>query len=332
MTQKVHATGFLQTSLSEHSRRGEVASLLLSQVANKLRDPRLSMLAHGVKLDDHDFTEVIQLIDKLVTDIEKEIKDDVKKRDYCISERNMNERKLEKQTHQEGKLQQEVEQLNSLIEDLNSKIEDAEGKIAELQTNLKSTAEARQEDSAVKQASIKDCMAAQETLKEALEVLQEVYKAKFVSKSSFAQRSSDHLPANFDPYERQYNGGKVVSVIENLMRQVKGMENEERRDEETEQKAYQEYVAKESKSMDDQKALKNEYRHQLFKSEEKKRETEESRDYLRQSKTNLEDVEAEMKKSCDFIQNNFETRQKAQKDEVAALRDAKRILSGAAVP
>merc|ERR1719220_1370467 len=71
----------LQSDSAAVSERREQASQLLSRVAQKFRNPRLSTLAYRVKLDA--FTRVKKAIDDMIAQLLKEKEDEIKHKDFC---------------------------------------------------------------------------------------------------------------------------------------------------------------------------------------------------------------------------------------------------------
>merc|ERR1712157_271221 len=92
------------------------ASKLLSDVAKKLNNPKLSNLAYRVRLGA--FTRVKKAIDDMVAQLTKEKEDEIKHKDFCTDEFNQNQLQTEKKEHEK--------------EDFIAKIEDAEMTIDEL--------------------------------------------------------------------------------------------------------------------------------------------------------------------------------------------------------
>merc|ERR1719296_194394 len=82
----------IQTAAS--SDRRKAAAALISQVAKKFNNPRLSTLAYQVKLDA--FTRVKKAIDDMIAQLLKEKEDEIKHKDFCVDEFNTNQLQTEK--------------------------------------------------------------------------------------------------------------------------------------------------------------------------------------------------------------------------------------------
>merc|ERR550532_2721141 len=83
---------FLQTATSMMTTRQQ-ASELLSRVARKFNNPRLSALSYRVRLDA--FTRVKKAIDDMVAQLLKEKADEIKHKDFCVDEFNTNQLQTE---------------------------------------------------------------------------------------------------------------------------------------------------------------------------------------------------------------------------------------------
>merc|ERR1719330_970272 len=92
----------LQRDSIARSERRDQASQLLSQVAQKYHNPRLSTLAYQVKLDA--FTRVKKAIDDMIAQLLKEKADEIKHKDFCTDEFNANQLQTEKKDREKQDL------------------------------------------------------------------------------------------------------------------------------------------------------------------------------------------------------------------------------------
>merc|ERR1719407_242850 len=119
---KTFNPSFVQKESSMHSERRTQASKLLSDLAQKLQNPRLATLAVRVRLDA--FTRVKKAIDDMVAQLLKEKADEIKHKDFCVEEFNTNELQTEKKTRAKQDLTAKIEDLDLTIkQDLTAKIE-----------------------------------------------------------------------------------------------------------------------------------------------------------------------------------------------------------------
>merc|ERR1712079_124548 len=96
------------------------ASKLLSDVAKKLNNPKLSNLAYRVRLDA--FTRVKKAIDDMVAQLLKEKEDEIKHKDFCTDEFNTNELQTEKKTREKKDLIAQIASLEAAIKALADEI------------------------------------------------------------------------------------------------------------------------------------------------------------------------------------------------------------------
>ena len=86
---RIFNPALVQKEGAVQSKRRSEASKLLSDVAHKLRNPRLATLAVQVRLDA--FTRVKKAIDDMIAQLLKEKEDEIKHKDFCVDEVNTNQ-------------------------------------------------------------------------------------------------------------------------------------------------------------------------------------------------------------------------------------------------
>eukprot|EP00972_Heterocapsa_arctica_P072910 10766097-Heterocapsa_arctica.AAC.1 len=122
---------FVQAESKVQSARRAKASALLSAVAKKFNNPRLSTLAYKVKLDA--FTRVKKAIDDMITDLMKEKADEIKHKDFCVDEFNTNQLQTEKKERAKQDLMALIEDLKMTIKTLTEEIDTLKSEISEMQ-------------------------------------------------------------------------------------------------------------------------------------------------------------------------------------------------------
>merc|ERR1740120_323561 len=130
----------IQTAAS--SDRRKAAAALISQVAKKFNNPKLSTLAYQVKLDA--FTRVKKAIDDMIAQLLKEKEDEIKHKDFCVDEFNTNQLQTEKKDREKQDLIAKVANLESTIEQLAEALKTLKAEIAEMQVQLKRAGEDRE--------------------------------------------------------------------------------------------------------------------------------------------------------------------------------------------
>jgi len=147
--------------------------------------------------------------------------------------------------------------------------------------------------------------------------------ADFYGKAALLQQ-----PAAME-YKKNAASGGVMGMIKTIIGDAKRAEADAIRGEEDSQKAYESFVKETNASIEQKtKDIAN-------KSETKaglEGDLTEANEKLAATNGDLDELaayNAELHASCDFVIKNFEIRQTGRDEEVAALRQAKAILSGA---
>jgi len=315
---------FLQVDRQD-SRRAR-ASKLLSDVAKKMNNPKLSNLAYRVRLDA--FTRVKKAIDDMVAQLLKEKEDEIKHKDFCVDEFNTNQLQTEKKEREKKDLIAKIEDLEMTIKSLADAIAKLKAEIAEMQVQMKRAGEDREKENKEFQTTVADQRATQKLLKAALTVLQDFYgkKAAFLQQK---QPAGPPPPPGFEEYKKNAASGGVMKMIEEIINDAKAMEAEAIRSEEDAQKAYEDFV-KETNASIEAKSKEIVNKSELkAKAESDLVETKEAKEAVMLELEQLSNYNAELHQSCDFVMKNFDVRQTARDEEIEALKQAKAILSGA---
>merc|ERR1719443_2834981 len=107
---------FVQRSMKRVSVRREQASKVLREASKKYKSVQLLNLASSARLDA--FGKVIEQISATVDALKQEQKDEVKDKDFCVSELNTNEKETAKYSDQKASLDQKIADLTAQTTDL----------------------------------------------------------------------------------------------------------------------------------------------------------------------------------------------------------------------
>merc|ERR1712051_14514 len=284
------------------------ASKLLSDVAKKLNNPKLSNLAYRVRLDA--FTRVKKAIDDMVAQLLKEKQDEIEHKDFCVDEFNTNQLQTEKKEREKKDLIAQIEDLEAAIDALAKAIATLKSEIAEMQVQLKRAGEDREMQNKEFQTTVADQRATQKLLKAALGVLQDFYgKAE---KSSLVQRQEPvgpPPPPGFEEYKNNAASGGVMSMIQQIISDAKAMEAEAIRSEEDSQKAYEDFVKETNNSIEAKsKDIVNKSETKA-KAETDLVEAKKAKESVLLELEQLANYNAELQQSCNFVLKNFDIRQ-----------------------
>merc|ERR1719270_1817006 len=281
------------------SERRMAASKLLSRVAKKLNNPKLSNLAYRVRLDA--FTRVKKAIDDMVAQLTKEKEDEIKHKDFCTDEFNTNQLQTEKKEREKKDLIAKIEDLEMTIKTLTEAIEKLKGEIAEMQVQMKRAGEDREKENKEFQTTVADQRATQKLLKAALTVLQDFYGKKAALVQQKQEPAGPPPPPGFEAYKKNAASGGVMKMIEEIINDAKAMEAEAIRSEEDAQKAYEDFVKETNASIEAKsKEIVNKSELQA-KAESDLVETKEAKEAVMLELEQLSNYNAELHQSCDFI-------------------------------
>eukprot|EP00403_Amphidinium_massartii_P030866 CAMPEP_0178402682 /NCGR_PEP_ID=MMETSP0689_2-20121128/16972_1 /TAXON_ID=160604 /ORGANISM="Amphidinium massartii, Strain CS-259" /LENGTH=709 /DNA_ID=CAMNT_0020023599 /DNA_START=89 /DNA_END=2218 /DNA_ORIENTATION=+ len=333
---------FVVLSERVHSFRREKAAKVLSAAAAKTGDAALASMAHSVMLDP--FTKVKQAIDDMVAQLHVEMDDEVKHKDYCVEELHKNEASTERATHERQGIETRISGLEASIKSMSDEMDALNASIADMLTEQKRANEDRQREHAEFQGVLADQRETQQILQQAVDVLKRVYAAKAESaellqagapapaasgpdeRESVLFRATPPPPMN--SYERNRGGGSIVALIEHIIANAAALESDALHAEQQAQDAHTRFLEETTKSIEAKRAS-------LV---DKKAEKAAAEQELTQAKgehssvlTELEDLSSSagaLHSSCDFTLKNFDIRQEARAQEIAALKEAKAYLSG----
>jgi len=325
---------FLQVSqMSTESAAKDRATSFIKAAAKRLQSPQLSLLAAGMKNEDV-FTKVKESIDVMVKQLKKEQKDEVEKKDWCRDELHANDMATTAKYEEKEDLEAKVASLSSAKERLTAEIKASQDEIAETEVEIKRASENRQKANAAFQTTVSDQRATQAILAKAMDKLKGFYSKKASLLQSSAKKNplvGAPPPETFQPYKKKGGAGGVMGMIENIIAESKQVENDSREGENSEQAAYEQFLADSGNSI---KMLQNEIVDKKEQMANADGDLIRAQEDLAASVSDLEGLNTKMKElhaDCDYVVENFETRQEARTAEIEALEQAKQIMSGASV-
>merc|ERR1719301_2822 len=313
--------------IAESSDRAAVSAFFM-KAAKKSNDPRLSAIATQARLDT--FSEVKKTITDMINKLLKEKDDDVKHKDYCIDEFNTNEVDTANKDREKELVIAAIQDLQQTIENLSNAIETLKSEVKELEINQKRASANREKANKEFQTTVADQQATQKLLTAALNVLKSFYdKAALVQQHAAKGASKQPPPPGFKTYEKSAASGGVMGMIQKIIDDAKAMEADAVRSEEEGQAAFEQFTKDTTESL----AQKNK---DIVTKSAKNAQTEKdlvnaeaSRDQVLSELEQLDQVNADLHKSCDFLMKNFETRITARDAEVEALKQGLALFSGA---
>merc|ERR1719198_1626386 len=232
----------VQTSRNTLKHRRDAAAVL-----RKSKSPEISMLASSVELDA--FTKVKAMIDKMISTLQTQQADEVKKNDWCKAELQENEMSTAKTNDHKADLEATIGQLESTIKTLSEEIEKAHLDISNLNLELQRASENRKKENLDFQKVVADQTVTAEILAKALDKL-----ATFYDEAAFAQMHKGKKqtpPVPQMEYKKSSGATGVMSMIEKLIYDTKDITAESKKSESEAQVAYEALVADTNESIKD---------------------------------------------------------------------------------
>jgi len=222
-----------------------------------------------------------------------------------------------------------IDELNKRIGDpvegLKKQIENTEMSLEENhQSQVTETAE-RQEANKAYQADVKNLVAAEAILENAIKVLRKYYD-KF---ESLLQSSEDPAPPKTweGDYEGQSkDGGNAVTMLQFILKETKQEESAAHDEEEKDQADYEDSMQELKNEQAQLEKSLGDLQEKLATSEEELLDAQEDHKSTTKDRDSIEDYLAKIKPGCDFISSNFQLREDARANEKAALETARDTL------
>merc|ERR1719191_2209984 len=260
------------------------------------------------------FDEVTKQIETMVAALKKEQKEEVDKKDYCISELNQNEKQTYDKNHVKTDLETKIDDLNALSQELNEEIASLKQDIADMNLEMKRASENREKENAVFQVTVADQQATQKILKKALDRLKEVYSAALLQQTP---------PVTAKAYSKNAGGSGVVAMVEVISDDSKKVEADALKAENEAQAGYEEFISDSNASIT---AANTE---SLAQADADSTTASGDLSATINDLLALGETAASLHKECDFLLKNFDTRQSKRTEEIEALMQAKYIFAGA---
>eukprot|EP00747_Dinoflagellata_sp_TGD_P152013 gnl/TRDRNA2_/TRDRNA2_177260_c2_seq1.p1 gnl/TRDRNA2_/TRDRNA2_177260_c2~~gnl/TRDRNA2_/TRDRNA2_177260_c2_seq1.p1 ORF type:complete len:722 (+),score=280.85 gnl/TRDRNA2_/TRDRNA2_177260_c2_seq1:76-2241(+) len=318
------AASFLQVSSMQMQRRQKRAAALLRRAALKSRDPSLALLATNAELDG--FEKVKKAMDDLVKLLQTQQADEVKKNDWCKDELQENEMNTLKKEDEQADLQAKIENLKSSVKTFTEEIKTANAAIDQAYVDLQRASMNRKSENMDFQKVVADQTTTREILLKALDKLANFYdKGEFLQKAQHKQTP----PVVQAEYKPSGGAGGIMSMLEKLIAETKTITAESKKAESDAQKAYEQLIADTNASVKD---LMNEITTKEEATSQAKKDTVQAESDLQDTTDELEGLakyNADLHEDCDYVLKNFDTRQQARAAEIASIKEAKAILSGA---
>jgi len=334
----VNTAFLLQTSALRRSPQRSVAEMAArhraAQVLSRAGVPKLALLAESAQLDT--FAKVQEAIQKMVAELNKQQQEEVEHRDWCIEEISKNKRTTADRDHKKTDLETQIDDTKKALAEFTKEIEAKQASIAEMEVEMKKASEIREAQHADFQQTVADHRITQAILRKASDRMAQVYG--FIQEPE--QAGAPHVqlsgnatdpgngPARFTEYSKHAGGSKVLALLETVIADSKKLENEALAGEQDSQSSYENFMKDSNASIKQNQRAVVDLSAAKAKAEQTLSLAGADLKATLQELESLQGVLAGLDKSCDFLLNNFETRQEARLTEVSALKEASAILAG----
>jgi chromosome segregation ATPase len=305
--------------------------------------PELALLAVSAQSDP--FGKVIKAIDELAEKLKAEQEDEVKQKDFCVSELNENTLETARKNALFESLEAKIADLDEQIKTISKDIETLKAEVADLQVELQTAGEQRQASNLEFQKVLREQRTTRNALEEAHKVLASVYLKKNPGYgASLLQegpgdvvKTIDQLGAaganvapapEFKPYKQHEGKNSVLGVIQKLIGETKVIEDGSNHDEQQAQIAYEKLVSDTNDSVKAKLRLIGDKTEELASTKEARAMAASDKEQTGKDLEGLADTKASLEKQCNFLLKNFAARQEARAAEIEGLRTVKAIFSG----
>mmetsp|Transcript_85468 Transcript_85468/g.151156 ORF Transcript_85468/g.151156 Transcript_85468/m.151156 type:complete len:673 (-) Transcript_85468:70-2088(-) len=320
-----HATFGRSLSFLQISDASSSAAALLRAKGKQLGSQALISLS--IAAQKGAFDKVNKAIEDMVAALKKEQVDEIKLNDECTAEFNDNELSNDEKTRVKGSVESKISSLKSELTTTLSDMKKLSEEVDGLENDLKEAGENRDDETSEFKKVVVDQHTTQQLLKKALASLRDFYSASLVQVQKQSKEEVEGVPVeNFKKFQKNKGGTGVITLLQQILEDSMRMEKEAKEGEEASQKDFDELSAKTNAEIDS----KN---HEIELKQRKKSNLEVE---LSEQKTNLRDTKDDLAalaatklalhQKCDFMQKNFELRQKARTEELEAINEAKTIL------
>jgi len=295
----------------------ELARTMLQKAAKELHRPRLAAL--GMHMVAGGFDEVIANIDKMRAALKEEQAEEVKQKDYCVSEFNQNEKQTAEKMSMKEDLETKIADDTTMIEKLTEEISVLKAEIADSKKEMMKASQLREGENHEFQVTITDQRATQAILKKALDRLKSFY--------GFVQEGQE--PPAQGTYKKNAGSSGVMAMIETLVDESKALETEAMKAEADAQAAYETFMKDSTASIEAaSKEVTNKTAQMAATDADKVQASDDLKATISDLLT-LGEYNAELHKKCDFLISKFDLRQQSRTQEMEALAQAKAIFQGA---
>jgi len=289
------------------------------------------LLAVSAQTDS--ITLVQEKIEKLMKQLLLQKNDEIKKYEWCGLELAKSSTSMEDAIDVKHGFVTNLADLGKTMQAVDGDLDGSTQAILEVQARLAKLAKTREAERVANKQTIEDQRLSQNILAEAIAKLKQVYTVTLVS-SGFQSRHKHRglrllqgKQPKFTKYQKSAAGSEVINLLVNIKKDSEVLEEKTLLAEKEAQTDYKVFVANSKATMDAYQSSVVSLSQESEELKLKHADTAEGLQRVERKITDLSDATRGLHKICDFILENFKTRQNARNDEIAALREAQQALT-----
>mmetsp|Transcript_95740 Transcript_95740/g.253037 ORF Transcript_95740/g.253037 Transcript_95740/m.253037 type:complete len:740 (-) Transcript_95740:71-2290(-) len=329
---KTEGTAFLQVAsqasrAAAEDRAAQKAMQRLASVGKRNKNWALMALAVRVRLDT--FTKVIEAMDKMMAEMQRQQKEEYEKSEFCKKEIDKLEDEIKVGVNTKEDLDEKHQQLVNTLDTLAHDLEALKAEEEEMKASLKEAGENRKAENQLFQQSVSDQRATINILNKAMKRLQMFYTpmaGEFMQAPGQAVAPKPPTPKD---YSKSAGAGGVLQLLQKIITDADSEEKELEIDEQHSQELYAKFVRVTTDTIEADRAALAEKTGLVAEGAGAKSETEGAQLSNDENLGNLNDLLKAQHLDCDWLLKYFDLRQKARTEEMDAITDAKAVLSGA---
>jgi len=306
----------------------------LRYAAERLGSRVLSTLATRAQADP--FAKVKQLIQELLNRLMAQATDEAEHKGWCDTELATNEHTRKSKAARVEELRSEIDELNASVAKLTEEMADLSASIEALDASVAQATEIRDDDKKENGETISDAKAAQAAVAEAIKVLKDFYQKAGEATALLQQDPSKEdptygaAPEIFDaPYKGMQNDkGGVVGMLEVIQSDFSRLEADTSASEQADQGDYDKFM---TDSEVEKAQMDKDLTHKTTQKHNQEGAVTEKTDELGTTEQQLDLAlasYAKLKPACEAKPQTYAERKANRKEEIEALKEALRILSG----
>jgi len=335
------ASSFVQVAATTRSQQRRVSSILRNlMVRDSKHKANLHLLLLALK-SGGGFDKVVQMIDNMITTLEKEQVDDDKKRDWCNDEIHRAEQETKALEGEVADVSTDIEEKEDQLETLKSEIATLQQSNADLDKSVAQATEQRQDEHAEYASTSASNQAALELIGMAKNRMNKFYApSQYKAPPTTTESSSPYglvqsqadpgpAPETFGEYKKSEGSGGVMGMMDQMIKDVEMDIQEAKHDEADGQKDYEVAMKDAAEKREEDSKLMVEKESSKADTMTRLQDAREMRATKRDQYGNAQEAEKSLHIDCDHLLKNYDDMKAKRATEKDGLTESKAVLAGA---